>query len=142
MTPDWAALVATLGRQVRTARKLLGLSQQDLAAAAGTSQGLVSRMESGRCAGVPLLSVLKVLHTLAAAVPQLEGAVAPTALALVACVAELGARPAPPTDPGLATLLRAYHALTPARRATFRRLVLPLAAVLAEPQLGGAEDAA
>jgi transcriptional regulator with XRE-family HTH domain len=131
--PDWAALVAALGRQVHAARTLLGWSQEELASWAGTSQGLVSRLERrGGCGGFELASVLKLLHALAAAVPQLEGAASPTARALLACVAELQGPARPPPDPGLAALLRAYQALSPGRQATFRRLVLPLAAVLAE----------
>lgn len=138
---DWPALVLALGRQMRAARTLCGWSQQGLANAAGTSQGLVSRMEHGDALGLPLLSVLKTLHALADAVPQLEGAAAPTARALLACVVEFSGPARPPLDPGLATLLRAYNALRPGQRATFRRLVMPLAAVLAElPQ--AAEDAA
>jgi transcriptional regulator with XRE-family HTH domain len=139
--PDWIAIVAALGRQVHAARTLLGWSQTDLAAIAGTSQSLISRVERGDCIGLPLVSVLKLLHALADAVPQLDGAAAPTARALLACTAELGSPARPPLDPGLAALLRAYNALRPGQRATFRRLVLPLAAVLAElPQV--AEDAA
>lgn len=141
LTPDWPALVAALGRQVHAARTLLGWSQDELAARAGTSQGLVSRMERGGCAALPLVSVLKLLQALADAVPHLEGATAPITRALLACTAELQGPARPPPDPGLAALLHAYHALPPGRRATFRRLVLPLAAVLAELALH-AEDAA
>jgi transcriptional regulator with XRE-family HTH domain len=137
--PNWRILVAALGRQMYAARTLAGWSQVELAALAGTSQGAVSRLESGRCSQVPLVSVLKLLHALAAVVPQLEGAVAPTARALLACVGEL-ATPARPLDPGLAALLRAYHALPPGRRQTFLRLVLPIAAIL-DDRAHGTDDA-
>ncbi|GAG49595.1 unnamed protein product, partial [marine sediment metagenome] len=38
----------TLAKRIREARKSMGLLQQDLAAAAGLSQGQISRIESGK----------------------------------------------------------------------------------------------
>lgn len=129
---DWPLLVAGISRQLRAARELLGWSQEELAGRAQTSQGLISRMERGNCLQMPLLSVLKVFHAMRDALACLEGAGAPSARALAAAAVELAAPSPRPLDPGLADLLRAYGNLSPAQRATFRRLVLPLAAVVAE----------
>jgi transcriptional regulator with XRE-family HTH domain len=48
-----------LGRRMRRAREAIGISQADLARAAGVSQGAISRLETGRGLATPLLVVLK-----------------------------------------------------------------------------------
>ncbi len=58
-TPDWRAWMQDLGRKVRQTREAMGLSQSELAAAAGVSQGAISRLETGRGLATPLLVVLK-----------------------------------------------------------------------------------
>ncbi len=57
---DWASWMSGLGRNVRRARELSGLTQQQLAERAGVSQGAVSRLETGRGLATPLLVVLGV----------------------------------------------------------------------------------
>jgi transcriptional regulator with XRE-family HTH domain len=57
---DWASWMTGLGRNVRRARELSGLTQQQLAERAGVSQGAVSRLETGRGLATPLLVVLGV----------------------------------------------------------------------------------
>ena len=54
---DWQAWFRNLGRQARALRELLRLSQYDLAALAGVSQGSVSRFErgSGQCTSAIVL---------------------------------------------------------------------------------------
>ena len=132
-----AAMMAALGRYVLTTREVLGLSQDELARVAGISQSAVSRIEGGRCLALTLLTALRALGGLAAATLPADGAVAPSLRTLAVFAQELSCPdgPAPAPDPGLATLLRTYHAMTPGRRATFLRLVLPLAAFVAETSL-------
>ena len=57
---DWSRWMRALGRQGRRAREFLGLSQEQLAAVAGVSQGAVSRLEAGRGLATPMLVVLKI----------------------------------------------------------------------------------
>ena len=64
-THDWHAWTREFGRRIRRARALLGLSQEQLARAAGVSQGAVSRLETGRQLGTPMLVAVKV-HTVLA----------------------------------------------------------------------------
>src|SRR5262249_33175010 len=54
---DW---MRSLGRQIRRTREFLHLSQETLAATAGISQGAMSRLETGRGIGTPLVVVLRV----------------------------------------------------------------------------------
>jgi transcriptional regulator with XRE-family HTH domain len=57
--PDWRAWMRGLGHKVRRTREAARLSQSDLAAEAGVSQGAISRLETGRGLATPLLVVLK-----------------------------------------------------------------------------------
>jgi transcriptional regulator with XRE-family HTH domain len=56
---DWRDWMRGLGRQARRIREFLGLSQEQIARAAGVSQGAVSRLEGGRGLATPLLVVVK-----------------------------------------------------------------------------------
>lgn len=67
---DLEAMVATLGRNVRTERRRQGLSVQDLSDRSGVSFGSISTLERGR--GNPsLLSVQRVAAALGVPVPTL-----------------------------------------------------------------------
>lgn len=56
---EWRDWMRGLGRQARRIREFLGLSQEQIARAAGVSQGAVSRLEGGRGLATPLLVVVK-----------------------------------------------------------------------------------
>jgi transcriptional regulator with XRE-family HTH domain len=51
---DWSAWMRGLGRDIRRARELVGLSQEQLARLADVSQAAISRIESGRGLATPL----------------------------------------------------------------------------------------
>lgn len=53
------AWMQDLGRKLRSVREAIGLSQAELAAQAGVSQGAISRLETGRGLATPLLVVLR-----------------------------------------------------------------------------------
>jgi len=57
---DWRRWMTKLGTEVRGLRHALGLTQEELAALAGVSQGAVSRLETGRALATPLLVVVRV----------------------------------------------------------------------------------
>lgn len=75
LNQDWREWMRGLGRQARRIREFLGLSQEQIARAAGVSQGAVSRLEGGRGLATPLLVVVKlnvaVRRALAAYDPEL-----------------------------------------------------------------------
>src|SRR5436190_22322384 len=56
---DWREWMRGLGRQARRIREFLGLSQEQIARAAGVSQCAISRLEGGRALATPLLVVVK-----------------------------------------------------------------------------------
>ena len=62
---DWHAWFRKLGRQTRTLRELLGLSQDRLAVLAGVSQGTVSRFEIGTAQGTPAVVMFRLAVALA-----------------------------------------------------------------------------
>ncbi len=62
---DWHAWFRNLGRQTRTLRELLGLSQDRLALLAGVSQGSVSRFERGIAQGTTAVVMFQLAVTLA-----------------------------------------------------------------------------
>lgn len=120
---------------VRNARMLLGLSQDQLARRAATSQGTISRMEAGHHLDLPIVSIARVVGVLAAALPGISDALPRSHTALFAFGRAFPTASQPtnslPPDPALRRLLRAYHALSPPRRALFIEIVLPLATHLA-----------
>jgi len=62
---EWRAWMRAFGRRVRTIRDFLGLSQEQVAKAAGVSQGAVSRLEAAQGLATPHLVVLKIQQVLA-----------------------------------------------------------------------------
>jgi transcriptional regulator with XRE-family HTH domain len=136
---EWPRLIATLGAAVREQRELLGLSQQELAEYAATSQGAISRLESGDHFALPLLTVVKVGLALAATEAQVPASLELRALCAFARDFSSAVDDAPrvlPVAPDFAALLRAYHGLSGARRGAFVQLVLPIAAYMATEQSG------
>jgi hypothetical protein len=71
---DWRTWLRAYGTHVRCIREFVGLSQERLARAAGVSQGAVSRLEGGRGLATPLLIVLRIQSTLAAALRAVDPA--------------------------------------------------------------------
>jgi|SRR5262245_31605803 len=126
------AFIAAIGRHCRLMRESLGLSQVEIADAAGTSQGAISRLESGKHVDLRFIGVVNVIRALAAAVPYVQTAVSPTVQVLLAIADNLPPLAAPPLDPELATFLRAYYALPATTRKTCMRLLLPIVAYLAD----------
>jgi transcriptional regulator with XRE-family HTH domain len=111
---EWKGIVAALGLSVRHLRHLLGWSQAELAQRAVSSQGAVSRLESGAYPDLSFHSVVVTLRALeqgahAAAIP-----IVPPTRGLLDFAAGLDphyrlAR----IDHDLARLVRLYHTLSP-----------------------------
>jgi transcriptional regulator with XRE-family HTH domain len=69
---EWRHWVKDLGFRVRRLRELVGLTQLQLARAAGVSQGGVSRFEAGRGLATPLLVAVKLSAALAGTLRTLD----------------------------------------------------------------------
>lgn len=125
-----------LGHHVRRTRELLGLTQDQLATMAGTSQAAVSRLELGSALGTPYLVVLAIqsalcakLRDLAAVVPAAK---AKGALEHPSMMAELtDTRPVPPI-PVAAELLR-YVAIFQEAPAPLRAQLLAVVEAIVTP---------
>jgi transcriptional regulator with XRE-family HTH domain len=131
---EWRETVRLLGQHIRATRQLVGWSQQTLADRSSTSQGTVSRIELGAAGDLHLVGTFKVLIALATVAPQVNGALSPSIGALFECAQRLvpTAQTEPAPEPAFADLLRAYHALTPGKRAAFCRITRPIIALLAD----------
>jgi transcriptional regulator with XRE-family HTH domain len=68
----WRQWITEFGAHVRRVRELLGLSQEQVARAAGVSQGAVSRFEGGRGLSAPFVGIMKINLAIAHALKQLE----------------------------------------------------------------------
>ena len=68
----WRQWITEFGAHVRRVREFLGLSQEQVARAAGVSQGAVSRFEGGRGLSTPFVGIMKINLALAHALKQLE----------------------------------------------------------------------
>src|SRR5262249_2974919 len=68
----WRQWITDFGAHVRRVREFLGLSQEQVARAAGVSQGAVSRFEGGRGLSPPFVGIMKSQLGLAHALKQLE----------------------------------------------------------------------
>lgn len=137
---DDKRLIIRFGEEVRAARLLLGWSQVELADHARTSQGCVSRIESGKHTDIHFVNALGVARALGIALAQLDTPLSPVMRALTQVGHELPLPATPPFEPTFAALLQQFHRLSPVRRETFVRIVQPIAALLADPTLR--EDAA
>lgn len=69
---EWRRWMSRLGEDFRRVRQFLGLSQAELAAQAGLSQGAVSRLESGRGLQTPFVVLVRINVALAAALRRLD----------------------------------------------------------------------
>jgi transcriptional regulator with XRE-family HTH domain len=135
---DWQSWMVGLGRNVRRARELSGLTQQQLAERAGVSQGAVSRLETGRGLATPLLVVLGVAIALQRELRQ----IAPELLsdemrALLRLDAGLDGEASAGfrdiaflADEGLSELIRRYRALAEPERRRLVRVVTATADAL------------
>jgi len=68
----WRQWITEFGAHVRRVREFLGLSQEQVARAAGVSQGAVSRFEGGRGLSTPFVGIMKINLALAHALKQIE----------------------------------------------------------------------
>lgn len=68
----WRQWITEFGAHVRRVREFLGLSQEQVARAAGVSQGAVSRFEGGRGLSTPFVGIMKINLALAYALKELE----------------------------------------------------------------------
>lgn len=141
---EWDGFIKALAETVKELRMMLGLSQQDLANRAMTSQGTVSRVESGLHPDVPFLTVMKLLLTLSSDTRLLPEALRPQTKDLLAFIDVLrpivpGLQVSPP-DPAFANLLLTFQSLTQPQKRAFVRLVQPIAKYLAEASSDGARS--
>ena len=138
--PDWSAWMAALGGRVRRVREFVGLSQEQLARAAGVSQGAIIRLELAKGLATPLLVAVKVWTALAAALRTIDPAhLSDEARTMVAAAGHVvftvdGAAPSLTADPALDELLRLYRAVPKRQREAL------LAVVRAAAGLAGIDD--
>ena len=71
-TIQWRRWMREFGQQERRVREFLGLSQAQVAEAAGVSQGSVSRLEAGRGLGTPMVVILKINVAMARELRRLD----------------------------------------------------------------------
>ena len=124
LAAEWNALLRELGVGIRQLRHVLGWSQERVANRAITSQGSVSRLESGTCASVSLHSLVVVLRVLDDGISQLDGVIlSPSLQVLLTFARGFDGAVLAPLDPHLVTLLSAYHQLAPAQQEAVARFV-------------------
>lgn len=138
---SWAGWMRGMGRNTRSMREFLGLTQEQLGKLAGVSQGAISRLESGRGMATPLLVVLKVHHAfrraLAAVPPDLLSDDARRILDDDTRVVTEGTsseyRDIPMlNDPALQTYVQIYQGIPEHRRETFLAVVRAAAAAIGD----------
>lgn len=135
---DPRTLVRGVGRWVRNTRYTLGLSQDMLASLARTSQGSISRLESGRSLDTPLMTYLKAITALCREFIPFDATIplAPYVKDAIAFASYIDPRngdmPPPVSDEAFSTLLLRYASMSPAKRKVFLDLTEPLAKYLAE----------
>src|SRR5215470_17731028 len=116
----WRQWITEFGAHVRRVREFLGLSQEQVARAAGVSQGAVSRFEGGRGLATPLLVVMKVNAALRSAVSIMDRDLlsedARGLLLMDANVPDDGGIPPIAKDPVFEELVRLYHDLPERQR--------------------------
>ncbi len=112
---DWRRWMRDFGLRVRRTRDFLGLPQEQLAKAAGVSQGAISRLETGHGMATPLVIVLKVQQALAGQLRQLDPSALDADLRRTIDLVALLAIPAPggvpdvPDEPAIGRLVRLFR---------------------------------
>ena len=136
------------GALLRRIRTFLGLSQHEVAQAAGVSQATVSRLEIGRGTSTPFVVVLQVTLTLVNALRALD----PSALSddlrdlldaqrLLAPLLDDDEAAVPAlTNPDVEEIVRLQAAIPGQSRALFLRAVRALAGALAERDAAAADE--
>ncbi|HZP41416.1 MAG TPA: helix-turn-helix transcriptional regulator [Candidatus Binatia bacterium] len=136
---SFAELMRGFGQHIRRVRTLCGLSQEEVAARAGVSQGVLSRLESGRNRATPFLVVLRVHTALAQILREADPEVLSDDLrqmletehhVWLGPVRTEAAVPNDEADRGLQELLALYQSLSDEPR----QLILSLARAIARPQ--------
>lgn len=134
---DWGEWMRGLGANARRLREQLGLTQQQLAAIAGVSQGAISRLELGVGLATPFLVVFRVHVALRDLMERLDPAIlSDEARKLLAIDLRLGdaANGSRFTsvpifaDPSLTALLGLLRRIEPGRREQFLAVVESVAA--------------
>jgi transcriptional regulator with XRE-family HTH domain len=121
--PTWSATLRAVGRAVREQRALCGLTQEQLARAAGVSQAAASRLEGARSLDAPYRVVLAIRETLRARLAAL-GAPMPVDDEVDAAL----------PDPLLRRLLRAYQDAPPETRALIVGMVEAAGCAFRQPR--------
>jgi transcriptional regulator with XRE-family HTH domain len=136
---DWRQWMHALGGQGRRAREFLGLSQEQLAALAGVSQGSVSRFEAGRGLATPMLVVVKIHLALMRELRRIDPDVLSDRLKrllefesyLSPALSGTAFEPLPPTrDPDLTEIVRLYQSVSDRQRGTLLTVVRATMAAL------------
>jgi transcriptional regulator with XRE-family HTH domain len=122
---EWQQIVRAVGRTARDLRRLLGWSQQRVADLAITSQGAISRLESGTAEALPLHTAVIVFRALAVGAQELNLPLSREAhaLSMFSDAFHPGFALMTSSDPELVQLLRVFHRLPAARRPALLRLV-------------------
>ncbi len=136
---DWPRWMRGLGRNSRSVREFLGLSQEQLARLAGVSQGAISRLEAGRGLATPLLVVVRIGLAFQAALKRVDPTIltdeARRTLGMdfrLGKAGETGEFVDVPltSDPALQEYLRAYRDLPERQRQTLLSVVRATSAAL------------
>jgi transcriptional regulator with XRE-family HTH domain len=125
----WRDIMRTIGRRVRRVRDFLGLSQEQVAALAGVSQGAVSRLEAGQALATPFVVVLGIQRVLTLHLRNVDPALLdPEILRVIELTelldAPLGTGPASLTEDGrLERIIREYRAVPDSQRESLVAIV-------------------
>jgi transcriptional regulator with XRE-family HTH domain len=119
-----------LAKSVREVRDLLGWSQDKLARHARTSQGAISRLESGDCNNTPFTTVVKVCKVLALQAKSLDVPLTPSTAHLLDFAGDFTGEMIEPPDPALVSLIAAFHSVQPRHYDAFMNFFQATASLL------------
>jgi transcriptional regulator with XRE-family HTH domain len=129
LTGEWRGIVAAVGLSVRHLRHLLGWSQHDLAERAITSQGAISRLESGHHLDVPFRTIILTLRALEQGARTASLSIVQPTRSLLDFAAGLDPSYAlARIDPELGRLIRAYQSMSPPHQLALVAFVTALGA--------------
>ena len=126
---EWQKIVVAIGDSVKECRVLLGWSQAKLAEKAVTSQGTVSRIESGNHGDAPLHSIVVTFRALGTALHNMGLTVSPATQHLLDFAREIDPSytVVASIDRELKELLDLYNSLAPKEQKDFVMLATSVA---------------
>lgn len=132
LAEEWSRIIKNLARTVHEARGILDWSQQQLADRAVTSQGAISRVESGRMLNIPFHTVVVIGRAISAGMRTIQVSLPPSTMELLRFTQGMDGNFVDAVDPDIICLTNTFNRMLPKQRAIFMQFVRTTAELMSQ----------